>query len=413
VTTASAQKKYDGQKLETPDREPDGYKIEILNGVLPEGFEVHVEVTGSQTEIGASKNTARVWVKDNRKDMESESELADVTDLVNLEVIYGTLTVLSPTVDLEDLVLTPVYISKTFDGTPLDYSELLWNEKLEITEQLQKLLDAGYTWEVEIRGERTEPGKRNSYVNGQTFKLFDPDGNDVTGRYNLITQGKPGTMQVFAREPIKIYLYSLDVIYDGKYPEWTMYDYVIEYDGMEIEGQPAEDGSYVYYEFIDTDGNQVRLEIDWVRGPEKASGSWTVAELNKRFHNCVSYRATVNGHYADFDSMPLELVMFEEDPSTYPLTVEQISIEFTAASEKREYDPDNREPLTNDGYHITKGALAEGHRVWSVSVQSDAYLVGIGQCNNKITNVVIVDEDGGDVTEHYSISYVDGLLELI
>ena len=220
-------------------------------------------------------------------------------------------------------------------------------------------------------------------------------------------------MKVFAHEPIKIYLYSLDVIYDGKYPEWTMYDYVIEYDGMEIEGQLAEDGSYVYYEFMDTNGKHVRLEIDWVRGPEKASGSWTVAELNKRFHDCVSYKATVNGHLADFDSMPLELVMFEEDPSAYPLTVEQISIEFTAASEKREYDPDNREPLTNDGYHITKGALAEGHRVWSVSVQSDAYLVEIGQCSNKITHVVIVDEDGWPVTEHYNISYVDGLLELI
>ena len=111
--------------------------------------------------------------------------------------------------------------------------------------------------------------------------------------------------------------------------------------------------------------------------------------------------------------MPLELVKFEEDPSTYPLTVEKISIEFTAASEKREYDPDNREPLTNDGYHITKGALAEGHRVLYVSVQSEVYLDEIGKCNNKITDVVIVDENGDDVTKHYSISYVDGLLELI
>lgn len=423
VTTASAQKKYDGQKLETPDREPDGYKIEILNGVLPEGFEVHVEVTGSQTEIGASKNTARVWVKDNRK---SESELANVTRLVNIEIICGTLTVLSPTADLEELVLTPIYLSKTFDGQPLDYSNLEWYEKVVMTEQLQKLKDENYTLEFDVM---IYPGEGDEWINGQwsvsavgeyktavarnTFRVYDPHGIDVTDRYNLITRSEHGTMQIFAHEPIKIYLYSLDVIYDGKYPEWTMYDYVIEYDGMEIEGQLAENGSYVYYEFIDTNGNQVRLEIYCVRGPEKASGSWTVAELNKRFHDCVSYRATVNGHHADFDSMPLELVMFEEDPSAYPLTVEQISIEFTAASEKREYDPDNREPLTNDGYHITKGALAEGHRVQSVSVQSDAYLVEIGQCNNKISNVVIVDEDGWPVTEHYSISYVDGLLELI
>lgn len=409
VTTPSAQKKYDTTPL-TATKINENDDIKCLNGVLPEGFWVSVEVTGYQFDVGESKNTAVVRVMDNRKD--PKSELANVTDLVNIEIIYGTLTVLPPTDDREVLVLTPVYVSKAYDGTPLDYSHLAWNERLVITEQLQKLLDAKYTWDVEISGSRTQAGESESYVLGQSFRLYDPDGNNVTDQYILNTQSEVGTVKVFASEPIKIYLYSLEVIYDGKYPEWTMYDYVIEYDGMEIEGQLAEDGSYVYYEFIDTNGKRVRLEIDWVRGPEKASGSWTVAEMNERFHSCVLYRATVNGYYADFDSMPLELVTFEGDPSSYPLTVEKASIEFTAASETREYDPDNRVPLTNTNFHITKGALAEGHRVMYADVYSEAYLVEIGGCKNKITNVVIVDENGWDVTAHYSISYVDGWLEL-
>ena len=431
VTTESDQKFFDGDWLECKSSE-----WKILSGELPDYFKVTMTVTGRQLYPGSSMNTFEIQVEDTRWPEGHNYRLVKALVLDDpendIESVLGTLTVLEPTDDREILVLTPVYISKTFDGQPLDYSNLEWYEKVVMTEQLQKLKDENYTLEFDVM---IYPGEEDEWINGQwfvsavgdyktavvrnTFRVYDPQGIDVTDRYLPDTQGKPGTMQVFAHEPIKIYLYSLDVIYDGKYPEWTMYDYVIEYDGMEIEGQPAEDGSYVYYEFIDTDGNQVRLEIYCVRGPEKASGSWTVADLNESFHDrdsyndCVSYRATVNGHDADFDSMPLELVKFEEDPSAYPLTVEQISIEFTAASEKREYDPDNREPLTNDGYHITMGALAEGHRVQSVSVQSDAYLVEIGQCSNKITYVVIVDEDGWDVTKHYNISYVDGLLELI
>lgn len=431
VTTESDQKFFDGDWLECKSGE-----WKILSGELPDYFKVTMTVTGRQLYPGSSMNTFEIQVEDTRWPEGHNYRLVKALVLDDpendIESVLGTLTVLEPTDDREILVLTPVYISKTFDGQPLDYSNLEWYEKVVMTEQLQKLKDENYTLEFDVM---IYPGEEDEWINGQwsvsavgdyktavarnTFRVYDPHGVDVTDRYLPDTQGKPGTMQVFAHEPIKIYLYSLDVIYDGKYPEWTMYDYVIEYDGMEIEGQLAEDGSYVYYEFIDTDGNQVRLEIICVRGPEKASGSWTVADLNESFHDrdpyndCVSYKATVNGHHADFDSMPLELVMFEEDPSAYPLTVEKISIEFTAASEKREYDPDNREPLTNDGYHITKGALAEGHRVQSVSVQSDAYLVEIGQCNNKITHVVIVDEDGWPVTEHYNITYVDGLLELI
>lgn len=401
VTTDSAEKIYNGSSLRC-----DSSKWEILSGELPDNFTVIVITTGAQFDIGSSKNTATVKVVDDKQ--------TDVTDLVfddpenDIEYILGTLTVKDPKEELEELILTPIYRSKKYDGTPLDYSDLPWNERLVITEQLQKLLDEGYTWDVEIRGAQTRAGSCDSYVIGDSFVLYDPDGNPVTSNYILNTTEEGGKLVVYKREPIKIYLYSMDVIYDGKVPVWTVDDYVVMYDGQEIEW--IEEDGYVYYEFVTAEGDLVQLKIEQIHAPNANYGEWTVSQMNKRFSDCITYELRVNGQWADQESMPLEFVMFEDEQTGNALSVSKASIVITADSQTAEYDPKTQPTLSNSGYHISKGALAEGHRI------SYAYIegmqTGVGGCENVIRFVEIVDEYGYPVTDNYNPSYVNGWLEL-
>ena len=84
---------------------------------------------------------------------------------------------------------------------------------------------------------------------------------------------------------------------------------------------------------------------------------------------------------------------------------ETVKITITAASDKKVYDG---EPLTNDGYELTSGALASGDKIDSVKVVGSQLLVGSSA--NVASGAVIASSTGEDVTKAYDITYVDGTL---
>jgi hypothetical protein len=86
------------------------------------------------------------------------------------------------------------------------------------------------------------------------------------------------------------------------------------------------------------------------------------------------------------------------------LTVTAREIEITAASDSKVYDGT---PLTNDGYSITDGTLADGHSLASVTVTGSQ--TDVGSSDNVPSNAVIMD-NGTDVTANYDITYVNGTL---
>ena len=393
VTTGSAETIDDGLALTF-----DSWKVEFLKGELPNGFELEVNVTGRQYGIGSSKNTVTVRVT---------SGGVDVTELMfddpnDIEYDLGTLTV-NPAGDLEVLVLTPIYLSKTYDGTSLNYSDLPWDQRLVMTEQLQQLKDAGYTWEVEINGSRTKIGETKSTV--WSFRLYDPDGNLVRNKYSLDTRNR-GSVVIHEHKPVKVYLYSLDVIYNGMRPIWTRDDYEVAYGDIYAEWTGEA------YELTTPDGEHLRIEIDWIQAPSASCAEWDVGKMNSQLSACISYRIYINGSTepADPESLPLELAMFEGEENGVALRINRASIEITAASETREYDEENRPMLSNSGYYISKGALATDHKVQYANVWGEQY--GVGGCENKIDYVMIVDRYGIDVTDNYHVSYVNGWLEL-
>ena len=92
---------------------------------------------------------------------------------------------------------------------------------------------------------------------------------------------------------------------------------------------------------------------------------------------------------------------------------EPIEIEITAASDSKTYDGT---PLTNDGYEITKGELAEGHKIDDITVNGTITDVKPGEKSSSEPNVAseakIVNADGEDVTDGYKITYKPGTLTI-
>ena len=95
-------------------------------------------------------------------------------------------------------------------------------------------------------------------------------------------------------------------------------------------------------------------------------------------------------------------------PGSNPFDVKKRSIEITARSTVRN---DNGTTITNDGFDITGGSLAEGHRIKSITILGSQ--TGVGQCPNQITSIEIVDANDKDVTNRYDINLVDGKLQLV
>ena len=163
LVTASAEKVYDGTPLEahTVTVAPDSLR-------LVEGHEVFMSVSGSQTAIGQSKNTAysnAYVVSDGHgRDVTSNYELVSVTE--------GTLTVKYPTT----VTVTTDSAEKPYDGLPLycrTYS----------TEITGDSLPDGYTVYVDVTGVITRPG---STPNTATVTIRDGEGNDVTPLFTVV-----------------------------------------------------------------------------------------------------------------------------------------------------------------------------------------------------------------------------------
>ena len=162
LVTASAEKVYDGTPLVD-------YGVMLAPGSLPlvNGDEATMVVSGSQTEVGQSNNTALadtfVICDILGQDATENYELVSVTE--------GTLTVKYGTV----ITVTTGSAEKPFDGLPLyarDYA----------VETTGDPLPEGYAVFADVTGLITRPG---STPNTATVTVRDGEGNDVTHLFTV------------------------------------------------------------------------------------------------------------------------------------------------------------------------------------------------------------------------------------
>ncbi len=194
LDTESAFKVYDGTPLTC-----DKYKV---GGDVLDGHTYTVTVTGSQTEVGESENTAEIVIKD--------GEGNDVTDTYYVIVpTYGTLTVLS-----NRITVKTGSAEKVYDGAPLTCGEYSVESGVDTVDV-----------SVAVTGSITYAGTdANTAVVTVTDKTT---GDDVTAKYEIVYEF--GTLTVTPKD-IEISTDSGDKVYDGT---------PLTVPGYTVTGEPA------------------------------------------------------------------------------------------------------------------------------------------------------------------------------
>jgi hypothetical protein len=275
--------------------------------------------------------------------------------------------------------IVPSYQFKVDDGTPL-YA----TNDIDMTENLEKLIKMGYSYEVVVVGKQEGVGRGTSSIS--KFVLYDPDGVDVTKDFSIIYT--EGVLEILPAEKkvITVVINQLHQIYNG--------------NPLMIE-----DGDW---EILDgADG--LTLDITFNVSLTNV-GSITIGQLNQKMDEYVSY-TVYDKNGKDVTDM-YRIVLEAVDPlgnDYVPISVEKSVIEITAASNSKVHDG---EPLSDPTFTLTKGKLAKGHYIEARAFGS---ITEIGSRKNIIDPqyVRIYDADGHDVTANYEITTVEGVLEII
>lgn len=104
------------------------------------------------------------------------------------------------------ITVKPTDDSKVYDGTPLYAPQFIEGEGFE------EWMFKGYRFEYDIIGEITNVGITYTYIDMNTFKIYDPDGIDVTD--NFIIDAETGSLEI-TPFVIDIFLYRRQKEYDG------------------------------------------------------------------------------------------------------------------------------------------------------------------------------------------------------
>ena len=177
-----------------------------------------------------------------------------------------------------------------------------------------------------------------------------------------------------------MYLYQLQKYYDGTPLEYADDDFEI----IEIP-----------------DGYRIVLDINI---SITDVGFITLDQINEYVEDYVSYRV-YNADGKDVsDSFSIVFDTFEGGAHTYiPIKVDACKIELTTASEIRDYQEGT--VLRNDEVYISKGNLLKGHTLYATAIGE---ISDVGSVYNDIdiNSIVILDENGFDVTRNYEITNI-------
>ena len=165
ITTASDTKAYDGTPLKNKNSEISGLKGKDT---------ITVTTTGSQTDVGSSKNEYTIEWGNSKKGN------------YNVESILGTLKV---TPNEKEVELKADSAEKTYDGTALANSKVTWTG-----------LPKGYKVEASTSGSQKDVGTaENIVVDG--FIIRDSSGKDVTGYFTNVKKVN-GTLRVTPKKVV-------------------------------------------------------------------------------------------------------------------------------------------------------------------------------------------------------------------
>ena len=168
--SSNATAEYSGAALTNSD-------WKIVGGSLKSGHTASVTVTGSQTEVGESKNTMSVSVKNQAGE--------DVSNQYNIKINEGTLSVSARKIEVK-----PKDAQKDYDGTSLS------GDGYDIVEGE---LISGHTGVAKYTGEQITVGSSECKME---LQVVDEQGNDKTANYDI--KYTSGTLTVVKRRVLLV-----------------------------------------------------------------------------------------------------------------------------------------------------------------------------------------------------------------
>ena len=266
-----------------------------------------------------------------------------------------------------NLLIKPTDRIKQYDGTPLTANAFEAIGRAS-SETLRDLQSKGYTFYVTYEGSITQPGTATSSIS--SVIVYDNTGKVAT---DVRCRLRTGTLTVVDTVVITVHPYSLQKYYDGTPLEYGPDDYY-------VTGLP--------------DGWTLDYSLEGVQLTEL--GTLDISRL----------RADSAAVYDHGELVPEEdyLIVFE---GTDTLLMEKREITISTISASKQYDGT---PLEDDTWWISAGSLVEGH---TATVSVTATITDIGKVENRISSIVIRDENGLNVSKNYNVSFRFGTLEIL
>ena len=255
--------------------------------------------------------------------------------------------------------INPVTVSKLFDGTPL-------YPKAEI-EGFEKYEERGFTYEVVVSGEITEPGLAESTI--ESIKVFDSEGKDVTENFNF--EFETGDMIIFVG--------SISLESD---------DFTHVYNGLSP------------YSIVD------KCRVVFEDGAMLPEG-YTVSIIPKALPSTIGthpHSFAIKIIDDDGDDVT-DLYNIKNDFGSVKVTSNEIVLR--AGSSSKNYDG---APLTYNHVDIISGVLAEGDYLSKYTVVGSQTLPGSSPNVIDCSSIVISNSKNENVTSNYRITVEDGTL---
>lgn len=276
------------------------------------------------------------------------SDGADVTENYGIEYKIGTLTVLA-----RPITLTTAGDEKTYDG------EVLSNGDWQIT---KGNLVKGQEITVTMSAAITDAGE---VENAAQVSIFSGE-TEVTDNYAITYN--TGVLKV---NPIELHFIT---------PTLSK-----TYDGEPLFSEPD--------------------DFEWVSGKLLTGHKVTVMKVVGRITNVGEIENAVEIKIAAANGTDITK-NYKAVLDSGTLTVRGFGITISTSSSEKVYDGT---PLVNGEWTLYKDTpLVEGHEIKQVIMPASQTNAGTAQ--NEITQIVIVDEKGENVTENYEINYSIGTL---
>ena len=347
-------------------------------------------------------------------------------------------------IDDDALVLTPIKIMGYYTGLPY----VATPENVIIT---QGALKAGHTLaDVQVSGQQTDAGVGVSVITGAT--ILDENGNDVTGEYKIVYQD--GVIEV--RKPTLIVrAASGKKVYDGtplEAPTFThsfknaqfstLYTVTATVSGQQTEvGQSQNEISgavvtdvlgrdvtrnfdvqyecgtlkvYLYELTVQSSGASKVYDGTPLSSPELV---YDADVLAARGHVLEYTMPSITGVGAIYNTPTCRILdangndvgdEYDLRVNAGVLRVSPLQLTIVTDSAEKVYDG---KALHAESFTLTKGTLAAGQSIVSYQIKGSQTNVGVSDAT--VTDIVILDASGRNVTANYQITIVPGTLRVL